>query len=437
MQGNLIKYHLYKFYGIVGLFFLACNFSFAQTDTSKTPAPIDTLSLGSDALFKIARETAFGGNRAAARVYLFKVLEGSPNYADVRIFLGRTYTWDDQDANAREQFIKVIAESPNSIDAYRAYADLEIWGDHPEAALKVIEQGLKREANDEDLLYKKAKVLVTLEKPEEASVILNTLLTINPSNKDAISLLESIKASAIKNNISVNYNTDIFESVFDQAHYADLQYGRSTKLGSVFFRGNYSKRFGTTGYQGEVDFYPSIAKGVYAYLNYGYANNSLFPRHRAGAELYFKLPKSFEGSVGLRYLYFSKSSIATLYTATLGKYYRSYWFSARTFITPNESGVSNSYIFQVRRYFKNGENFIGLVGGFGFSPDQRLQTISNAENGNIVTLKSRKLGIDFQKTFGIRWRAVLSYQYAQQQFLFTDNDFIGINSISATLRYNF
>ena len=405
----------------------------AQSDTSRSK--VDTLALGADELFRIAREEAFNGNRTKSRLYLNKVLENSPTYSDVRVFLGRTYTWDDQYDNARRELGRVIEEDPSNTEAYSALADVEFYDDKPQIALDIVMAGLKRDGTDEILLYKKAKALVALERNEEASTVLNLMLERNPSNEDARSLLNSIKASAIKNNIGSNYNTDIFDDVFDQAHYANLQYGRVTSMGSLFVRGNYSKRFGTTGYQGEVDFYPSISKRMYLYLNYGYATSTLFPNHRFGAELYSKLPKAFEGSVGFRYLYFSKSSHATLYTATLGKYYRNYWFSARTFITPNESGVSNSYIFQVRRYFADAENYLELSSGFGFSPDQRLQTVSDTEN--IINLRSRKIGAEYQKSFGIHWRATLSYQFQEQQFLFSSDEFIGINSISATVRYKF
>jgi YaiO family outer membrane protein len=397
-------------------------------------AQVDTLSLGSDELFAIARNEAFNGSRAKAQIYLNVVLDLSPTYSEVRVFLGRTYAWDDKYDSARVAFTTVIEQDPNYMDAYSALADVEFWDDKPQMALEVTQSGLKRDANNEVLLYKKAKALVALQKETEASLVLDMLLTINPSHEDGKSLQNKIKEASIKNSIALNYNNDLFSDVFDPAHYANLQYGRVTSKGSLFFRGNYSKRFGSTGYQGEVDFYPSLGKGLYMYLNYGYANSTLFPEHRVGAELYFKLPKSFEGSVGLRYLYFSQSSTATLYTATLGKYWRNYWFSVRTFITPNESGVSNSYIFLARRYFADADNFLGLSGGFGFSPDQRFQSIAEED---IITLKSRKIGAEYQRTIGFRWRLNLSYQLAQQQFVFDSSEFIDIHSLSLTARYRF
>lgn len=397
-------------------------------------AQVDTLNLGSDDLFAIARNEAFNGSRSKARVFLLRALDFSPNYSEIRVFLGRTYAWDDHYDSARVAFATTIEKNPNYMDAYSAWADVEFWDDKPSIALDVVLSGLKRDANNETLLYKKAKALVALDKKVEAALVLDMLLNINPSHDDAKALKNKLKEASIKNSIALNYNNDLFSDVFDPAHYANLQYGRVTSKGSLFFRGNYSKRFGSTGYQGEVDFYPSLGKGLYMYLNYGYAKSTLFPEHRIGAELYFKLPKSFEGSVGLRHLYFSRTSTATLYTATLGKYYRNYWFSARTFITSNQSGVSNSYIIMARRYFADAENFLGLTTGFGFSPDQRFQSIAE---GDIITLKSRKIGLEYQRTVGFRWRLNFSYQLAQQQFVFDSSEFIDIHSLSLTARYRF
>ena len=51
----------------------------------------DWKALGVDELFQRARETAFAGKREEARTMLLTILERSPDYTDVRIFLARTY----------------------------------------------------------------------------------------------------------------------------------------------------------------------------------------------------------------------------------------------------------------------------------------------------------------------------------------------------------
>lgn len=411
-------------------FLFISTFSFAQTDTTK---------LDSDQLFKLGREEAFNGNREKARKYLRAALAKSPNYSDVRIFLGRTYSWDGSRDDARKEFKIVLAEEPDNMEAMSALADVEIWDDKYEAALEVCNKGLRIQSNDEDLLYRKAKALKGLNREKEAIAALQSLFAVNAQHKEGRELLESIDAAGIRNLISLSYSQDWFKDGFqDPAHFGYLQYGRRTSRGSLFLRYNHAERFNSSGNQFEIDLYPSITRWGYLYLNYGHSETSLFPQNRYGAELYFKLPRAFEGSVGFRYLHFGPGSDATLYTATLGKYIGNYWLSARTFLTPGGAGLSNSYIVQARRYLNNAESYIGIVGGFGFSPDF---TSSNATDrnipGNVATLRSRRVGIDIQKTFGINWLGNVAFNVANQEYLFDPGKFKTIYGIILTVQYRF
>lgn len=403
-------------------------------------AQTDTASLDSDEMFKIARKEAFDGSRTNARKWLFRILEKSPGYDDVRIFLGRTYSWDGQRDNAREQFNIVLAKDPENNDALSALIDVELWDDKPEKALELANSGLNRTPNNTDLLYRKAKALHTLQKDVESASALQSLFAVDENHKDGLDLLKTIKLSGIKNSFTVNYSVDKFQRVFDPAQYAYLQYGRRTPYGSFFVRYNWANRFQTNGHQYEVDLYPNIARGIYAYINYGNSNTLLFSQNRFGGELYFKLPYSMEGSVGLRYLYFGGGSQVTMYTGTLGKYFGNYWASARVFLTPGKAGLSNSYIFQLRRYLEDAQNYVALVGGFGFSPDI---TNSSQVSGDpstrvlISSLRSRRIGVDYRRTFGINWRAEVGVNYAKQEYLFDVGNLIGVYTGTITVQYRF
>ena len=129
----------------------------------------------------------------------------------------------------------------------------------------------------------------------------------------------------------------------------------------LYARVNYASRsFGSSaksGIQFELDLYPRITKGFYAYLNGGYSSSSIFPKYRLGGELYKSLPFSFEISAGIRYLDFSSTQVY-IYTGYLGKYYKNYWFSFRPFFTLKPSGVSFTGIWIVRRYLEDAENYI-------------------------------------------------------------------------------
>ncbi len=131
--------------------------------------------------------------------------------------------------------------------------------------------------------------------------------------------------------------------------------------------------------------YPRIARGVYAYLDYGYSQSSLFPRNRAGAELYFNPGKGLEFSAGGRYLHFD--SDVWIYTASAGKYLGNYFVDFRPFVTPGKAGTSISGSVLVRRYFSDGEKYIGFSVGGGASPNDVANSI-DLERLNSFSLRS-------------------------------------------------
>jgi YaiO family outer membrane protein len=113
-----------------------------------------------------------------------------------------------------------------------------------------------------------------------------------------------------------------------------FDYTRTTGIGSVTGRVNYANRFKNNGLQYELEAYPHISKTFYSYVSVGYSDSiGVFPHWRGGFSLYANLPKSFEGELGMRYLQFSGDP-TFIYTAYLGKYYKSWLFSARTYVTP-------------------------------------------------------------------------------------------------------
>ena len=116
-------------------------------------------------------------------------------------------------------------------------------------------------------------------------------------------------------------------------------------------------------------------------------------------EWYQNLPKAFEASLGMRLLQFSDSYV-DIYTATIGKYAGNYWFSLRSYVTPDTTGTSVSGSFQVRRYFSDPENYIGLKAGYGVSPDDNRDIIDSADRLN---LKKGSVRFDFNHIFNRRF----------------------------------
>ena len=355
-------------------------------------------SVSADHLFKSAQVAAFDENNyEKAKQIASQALEISPSYSEIEIFLGRLCTWKKQYDSARYHFSKVLAADPTNEDASVAYTDLEYWNDHYAEALNICNRALEMDSASEELLLRKAKILNAEKNYKQASITVNKLLKINKNNTAAISLANQLEDAAAINKVSASYDHSSFNKQFDKPwHFTSISYSRLTKRGTMIARLNYATRFSSNGVQGEVDAYPHISKTFYSYVNFGYSEDvGVFPKYRAGFSLYANLPKSFEAEVGMRYLYFTSST--NIYTAYIGKYYKSFLFGARTYITPSNGSASQSYSLSATYYLKGADDYIGLSAGSGISPDDNNQ---NIQIGNKLNkLSSKKISANFDRTF--------------------------------------
>lgn len=344
-----------------------------------------------DELFKSAQNAAFGGERAKAREICNSIISSNQLYYDAYVLAGRTYAWDKKFEEARQFLSKVLELKPGYYDAVDAMIDLNLWTDNYTDAVRFADIGLSKDPNDETFLLKKAKALYYLKDSKAAVLLLEKILSMNPSNTDASKFLQSIKDEWKINKATVNYAIDIYNPHIPEWHMIYAQVGRRTKIGTILARVNYANRFGTNGWQVEADAYPTIRKGTYLYLNAGYSETNIFPFFRGGFEIYQKLPKSFETSLGFRYLDFKTTNVF-IYTGSVGKYWSDYWFSGRVYLTPSTTSVSTSLSLTARRYFRTADDYLSLNVGYGYSPDERRMIFDSG----LFYLKSGKVSIEFQ-----------------------------------------
>lgn len=350
--------------------------------------------------YEEARNLALNGNRAKARQLCKTILAQGFN-SDVALLLGRTYAWDGKYDSTRFILNEVLARNPDSMEALDAFADVEYWSENYAKAIEYCDLALKKDLTNEDFLFKKARILHSSEKYGDAVNTLEALIQMNPTNAEALKKLQEYRLDVMKNRIKLNYTIDHFDKSFnrDPWQVVSLSYGRKTKLGSVIARVNMAKRFGDTGFQYEIDAYPKISENNYGYLNYGFSQSSVFPDHRFGAEIFHSFPKAFEGSLGMRTLFFGSSDV-TIYTGSVGKYISNYWISLRSYVTPGTTGTSVSGQLQMRRYFSDPENYIGLRLGYGVSPDDNRNLIDSSQK---LTLKTRSVRMEFNHIINHVW----------------------------------
>ena len=238
----------------------------------------------------------------------------------------------------------------------------------------------------------------------------------------------------LNKSVSADYSFSSYSEIYDPAHLTSIQYGQKSGWGSLLGRMNVANRFSKTGIQFEVDAYPKIADGIYAYLNYGYSAYTLFPKQRTGAEIYSSFPKAFEGSLGFRYLYFGSGSDVMIYTASIGKYYGDYWFSLRSFITPADVSFSRSLGLTVRYYYADVDEYLTAKVSGGFSPDDKNY---DPANGSVYLLESQSFGLGWKKPLSDVYILTISADYTKQELVFSPGNFVRVYSFSAEFLYKF
>jgi len=350
-----------------------------------------------DELFANARSKAFDDKDYPAAIALAKTaLSKSPDYHEIRVFLGRLYTWSKKTDSARIEFNRVISKLPTYEDAYLAYGNLEFWQDNTPKALEITNQGLKNAPSSEPLQLFKAKLLIDLIDWQNAEKVIDEVIKKNPQQTEARALSARIRANSALNKVGLAYDYVYFDKQFnDPWHLLSVDYSRQTKLGSVIGRINYANRFNGNGIQFEADAYPRISNTFQAYVNIGYSPDlGIFPKYRAGFSLYANVNGGFEFEAGFRLLHFSENT--WIYTVSVGKYYKNFWFNLRSYLSPLESSISQSFALNTRYYYGGADDYLSLVLRTGLSPDEQNNVLVNETN---YKLKSNGITFGYRKAF--------------------------------------
>ncbi|MFC5871997.1 YaiO family outer membrane beta-barrel protein [Chryseobacterium arachidis] len=344
--------------------------------------------LSADELFAKARTTAFEEKDYSKSIEIAKqALQKAPDYTDISVFLGRLYTWNKDTAAARAVFQKLSDKNVQDEDYFIAYASLEYWNDDNMKAVEIIDKGLTYHPQSEALWLLKAKAYYAGKEYTEAEKAVKNLLAINPKNTEANNLAVKISDFISKNAINITYNYSHFDKQFtDDWHIVGVGYKRVTPIGSFIVRANYANKFAENGTQIELEAYPRLSKIFYLYVGGAYSNNvGIFPNYRTGVSLNANLPHSFEAEIGYRQLYFSNN--IWMYTASVGKYYKNFWFNIRTYLTPDNKNISHSYTGTVRYYTKSAQDYFAFQIGTGISPEESRNNLLENETFKLKTFK--------------------------------------------------
>ncbi len=345
-----------------------------------------------DVSFTKARDMAFNNNRKQAQDTLLYILTKYPNYHDVREFLASTYAWDGDYKKSRAEFQKILSKDQHRKTTWVAAIKNEIWAEFPFLALKLSKKALKKFPNDTELLDLQKRAQESSMIPTATGGAVQTISSEIPKDSTTGESDSALRKKVLNNTIGVTSEVNIYSDVFDPMFYNAVKYARQTKYGSIIGRVNIDRRLGEYGTQYEVDLYPKIAKGTYAYLNFGVSGSSLFPDYRYGAEIFKSLPRSFEVSAGLRGLQYDTTTM--IYTGSVTWYNGNNYWSFRPYFTPGDNGLSSSGTLTYRKYRSDADNYFGINIGAGISPELN-QNYFFENDDRIVNLQSQKLNVAY------------------------------------------
>lgn len=400
---------------------LICAIGYAQNliDSTKTE-PEDVVAT--------ARKLATSGHRAEALVMLDQRLDERRTDSDARVLRGVILSWEGRYDDARRDLEMVLEQHRDHGDALPALINVEMWSDHPERAEALARDALRRNPTNPDLLLARAKALKAMKRDHEALDDIQRLLLVDPGNQKAAEMKSDLGDSLRTWTASFDHSTEWFSDGRTPWQEAQVQLSRDTGIGSVIARFDRANRFGLTSQMVELDAYPHLRRGTYAYLNVGYSPDAnLYPQTRLAADLYQSLGHGYEVSGGIRQLHFGGN--IRIYTASLTKYYGDWMFTGRTFLTPDIVGTSRSGQFQVRRYLGSSTDYVSLRIGYGSSPTE----VTNITD--IQILSSSSAAVQFNHAIGRRFMVLGQFGYSYE-------DRIGISGLrhylaDATAYYRF
>ena len=354
-----------------------------------------------DSLFNLAQRNIDENDFEEARENARRILKIKPDYYDAWILIARIYSWDYLYDSAKVEYLKIIDEKPGYWDAVDGLIDVGIIDKQYDSALMFANYGLDYHPKDKNFLYKKADVLYLKGDYNNSQRVIAELLDVDPAIKKGRDLLTQIEKVRIYNMIRLEYNIEFYEKPWTRRwHLYSISYQRRTKIGNFILRANMGDLVKTYLYdvvdifayeadrftdnldfQYELEAYPKITKKSYLFINGAYGQRGeLFPRFKGGLEYFQGLPLGIELSLGFRYFYFENGpdKDVWVYTGSITKYVKKYYFSFRPYFTPRNNDLEQAYFLEARRYLDLADNYIFAEFGYGITPDDPTRFIATA-----------------------------------------------------------
>lgn len=334
-------------------------------------------------------------------------------YTDVRFAQAKFLLSKADTLAAMTSYSRILARYPADTLARRLLLNLQLTRRDYPAALATLDQGLPYYPQAQEMRLKRLAILQESGDRAGSYAYAKALYDDYPRTAGIDSLYHTLWEQTRRNRVGMTYTNTYFTPVDRKPwNVYSLFYMRQGTAGSLIGRVNYADRFDARGYQFELESYPIHGK-TYSYVDVAYSQAVVFPRWRLAYSWFTPLGKSYELEVGARYIN-SRTSFFTA-VAAIARSFNRYWINLKTFATPYDNKIANSYALTGRYYLNSRpEDYFTLIAGYGFSPDDRAR---NFEIVNRLNLESVRFTGGYQQTFRYRHIAGIFLTWNRQEYV--------------------
>ena len=290
-----------------------------------------------------------------------------------------------------------------------------------------------------------ARILAWQKKYEPAIIILDTLISKEPQNLDAIearndivkwmdgvkildqqrdlrNLSKEIVLDTIGNDLRAGFHFDTFQEPYSRfwqvytigagKYSPGKKFIGGLNLGHIYMESDPKVR--KTEIQLETEAYLRINMRNYCWISYALSPGDYFPHHRLSGEIWHNFSGGWVASTGFNYYYFDRNIF--IVSGSVEKYLGSFWFSGKLNLYLKEHGITTSFYLNTRKYFNN-VNYLQVTLGTGTAPDEPydIETDLSRLKANIIrltyftTLSSKILlrsgiGYSYEEYFEAKYR---------------------------------
>jgi YaiO family outer membrane protein len=341
----------------------------------------------------------------------------SPEYYDFHMLLGRVFTKTKKIDSAQFYFKQVIKNAPIYKDAFTNAIKLSIEAEEYEDALHTVHQAIKFYPNKKEFFSSKLKILQLKAEEDRLTTYLEQLVQKYPSDGRFQQLLRDEKSKYSSERFGIDYSYSTFNRKgYGPWHLTGLQYVHERRPLTLVTRVNYADRRSqgisiSSGHQFTLESYIKTGKKGISYLSTSYSPDLLFPELLVSASYFHYFDSGWETELGGRYI--KTSTDLDIYTTTLGvgKYLGSTWLNVTSFLFfdngENYLAVNGTF----RYYFNTKYDYIGLLTGYGNSPDESVNII------RFSTLDAYRAGLAYNKLFSNHFIVGLQCIYNRQEYV--------------------